>query len=256
MSATHITRTVAWNSESVYKYKLVLDADFTILGVVGNQVTVNINGTYTVYQSEHDQEMVSAPASDFGFLFFGNVIPAAPTTVIPGDFYEAALPTLFGGDAEQYMSDMLLEFRGDTYQSDGGNFTSLWTRNDGLIINRKFGNTSTTIPINETITVSASGGGVAPVLSWSATYVTFNPTTYHWGESVAWVTIADLDYRPGQTYNNGTWYTHDRAGGAANLYDGGNWQEMRTWNGAAASDNPPLIRHSNGWLNMRRIGAE
>lgn len=199
--AKHITKTVAWNDMDVYKYKITLDAYFDLVSLSGTTATINISGNYIINQSEHDQQMVSVPASDYGFLFEGNVIPAAPTTVIGGDHYMENLPTLFGGSAEQYYSAMLLEFRGDTYASDGGNFTNLWTKSDGLVINRKFGNTTTTIPININVTVDVSSGGVAPVLSWSTTYVTFNPTTYHWGDSVAWVTWVDLNWDATLTYN-------------------------------------------------------
>lgn len=199
--ATHITKTVAWNNTNVYKYKITLDAYFELVNLVGTTATINISGNYIVDQSEHDQEMVLTGASDFGFLFEGNVTPAAPTTVIPGNFYMASLPTLFGGSAEQYSSLMLLEFRGDTYATDGGNFTNLWTKSDGLIINRKFGNTSTTVPLNINVTVDVSSGGIAPVLSWATTYVTFEPTTYHWGDSVAWVTWVDLNWDATLNYN-------------------------------------------------------
>ena len=263
--ATHISRSVAWNDPDEYKYKITLDADFDIVSVVGTTATIRIVGTYTVDQTEHEQQMVSAPASDFGFLFYGEVIPAAPATVIPGDHYMATLPTLFGGSAEQYMSKMMLEFRGDTYASDGGNFTSLWTVHDGLIIDHKFGNTSTVVPIDETIQVDVSDGGRSPILSWSATYVTFNPTTYHWGQSVAWVSFVDLDYRPGATLDTNTsvWKSHNRANGACHVLPnttGTNWQECRTIGGdVGAQGNPPLILHdanANSWYNQKRIGKE
>lgn len=259
MAATHITKTVAWNevSPTDFKYKLTLDAYFDIVNVSGNYVTINITGNYTVAQTEHQQQLVAYPASDFGFLFFGNVIPAAPTTVIPGDFYQAALPTLFGGSAEQYQNKLMLEFRGDTYASDGGNFTTVWTRKDGVVWNRKFGNTSTVIPINETITMVADQGGLTPVLSWSTTYVTFNPTTYHWGDSEAWITIADLDYRPGGIYVSGSgWLSHNRSGGADDIYDGSSWNTMRTAGAPSAKGNPPEIYHNGDWYNMRKIDQE
>lgn len=263
--STHISRTVAWNSESEYKYKITLDAVFDIVSVSGYTATVNIQGNYIIAQTEHEQQMVSAPASDYGFLFYGEVIPEPPTTVIAGDHYMSALPTLFGGSAEQYMSELLLEFRGDTYASDGGNFTNLWTVHDGLIINRKFGNTTTTIPVNETFQVDISDGGRAPILSWSATYVTFNPTTYHWGDSIAWVSLADLDYRPGAALDTNTsiWKSHNRANGACHILSDVNdmtWHECRTVAGdVGAQGNPPLILHAanaNSWYNQKRLGKE
>lgn len=256
--ATHISRTVAWNDLDYYKYKITLDADFEVVSVVGNIATVNITGNYIVAQSEHDQEMVTVPASDFGFLFEGEVIPAAPTAVIPGDHYMEAIPTLFGGSAEQYRDKMLLEFRGDTYRADGGNFTNLWTDSDGLIINHKFGNTSTTVPLNITLQVDVSDGGRSPILSWATTYVTFDPTTYHWGDSVAWVSFVDLDYRPGAIMDT-SWQSHNRSGGTCHIVTnatGPVYTEMRTVGAPTAMGNPPSAYHDNKWYNQLRIGVE
>lgn len=199
--STHITKSVAWNSPDTYKYKITLDADFSVTDVQGTTATVRIVGNYIVDQTEHQAEMVAYPASDYGFLFEGNVVPASPTTLIPGTHYMETIPTLFGGDAEQYRNQMLLQFRGDTYQADGGNFTNLWTKTDGLIINRKFGNTSTTVPLDITIQVDVSNGGQSPVLSWATTYVTFNPTEYHWGDSVTWVTFVELTWEAQVNYD-------------------------------------------------------
>lgn len=254
--ATHISKTAAWNDLDYYKYKITLDADFDIVSVVGTTATISIQGTYTVYQTEHEQQMVSVPASDFGFLFYGEVIPAAPTTVIPGTHYMESLPTLFGGSAEQYMSKLMLEFRGDTYRADGGNYTSVWTVHDGLIVDRKFGNTTTVIPVNETIQVDVSEGGRSPVLSWSSTYVTFNPTTYHWGDSVAWVSFVDLDYRPGAILDT-NWKSHNRVAGKCHMITnptGPVFTEMRTVGAPTALGNPPSIYHDNKWYNGAKIG--
>lgn len=62
------------------------------------------------------------------------------------------------------------------------------------------------------------------------------------------------DYRPGQTYNNGTWYSHDRTGGWAGVWDGSTFKEMRTDNGPTGTTNPPYIMHNDGWHNQRKIG--
>lgn len=64
------------------------------------------------------------------------------------------------------------------------------------------------------------------------------------------------DYRPGKILdNNDVWQSHNRNGGSANVQkDDGTWKEMRTQNGAVGDDNPPYIRHSDGYKNMRKIG--
>lgn len=260
--ATRIVKSNIWNPEDL-KYGVTIDAMFDIVSVVGNTATVSVVGNYIIQQTEHGSEMPNAPASDYAFLFEGEVTPGQTGSTIPGDHYMEPLPTLFGGSAEQYRSKMLLEFRGDTYRADGGNFTNLWTKSDGLVINRKFGNTTTRIPINTTISVDISSGGQAAILSWVTTYVTFAPTVYRWGSMVAWVSLDDLDYRPGAVLGatEGVWLSHNRAGKAAHiLADTSNtaWQEMRTIaGGSGGKGTPPSIlsaNDSNTWFNQKRLG--
>lgn len=64
------------------------------------------------------------------------------------------------------------------------------------------------------------------------------------------------DYRPGQILdNNKIWQSHNRSGGADNIYTGSDWRTMRTENGAVGTDNPPYMRHTSEWKNQRKIGA-
>lgn len=63
------------------------------------------------------------------------------------------------------------------------------------------------------------------------------------------------DYRPGQCLHSGTWQSHNRSGGSANVLRSGTWTEMRTINGGDASGDPPTIRTNGGWKNQRKIGA-
>lgn len=70
-----------------------------------------------------------------------------------------------------------------------------------------------------------------------------------------------MDYRPGKTYNssNTTWWSHDRATGAANIRNAANtgWTTMRTIGGdGSRTGNSPYIRSSSNWVNQRRIGSE
>lgn len=69
----------------------------------------------------------------------------------------------------------------------------------------------------------------------------------------------DMDYRPGATYNGSNWMSHNRTGGAARIYNGGSWGEMRTKSGPdyenqPATGDPPLIYTNSGWRNMFNIG--
>lgn len=67
-----------------------------------------------------------------------------------------------------------------------------------------------------------------------------------------------MDYIPGKTYkaSDNTWYSHNRRpGGSAKLWNGTGWSaDMKTINGPTGTDNPPKIKHSDAWHNMRRIG--
>lgn len=69
----------------------------------------------------------------------------------------------------------------------------------------------------------------------------------------------EYDYRPGAIYDGGTWQSHNRNGGAANIFNGFSWQEMRThYNGAEGvrqSEDPPFI-YTGSWQNMHNIGED
>ena len=63
------------------------------------------------------------------------------------------------------------------------------------------------------------------------------------------------DYIPGEILdNNNSWQSHNRTGGTAKIYNGSTWLEMKTKNGPTESGDPPMIYHSTGWKNMRKIG--
>lgn len=65
------------------------------------------------------------------------------------------------------------------------------------------------------------------------------------------------DYRPGETYSNGTWYSHDRSVGWAGLWSGSTFSEMRTLDGnGVTTGDPPYIYGSGNWRNQRKTGVE
>jgi len=77
------------------------------------------------------------------------------------------------------------------------------------------------------------------------------------GVGVRFKNILPADYRPGKILdNNGVWQSHNRQNGMSKILGPNGWIEMRTINGAEASDNPPLIRHQSEYKNMRKSGAE
>lgn len=66
----------------------------------------------------------------------------------------------------------------------------------------------------------------------------------------------EIDYRPGKILdNNSVWQSHNRSGGADNIYNGSTWNTMETSAGGSGQGNPPTIRHSSSWYNQRKIGA-
>lgn len=65
------------------------------------------------------------------------------------------------------------------------------------------------------------------------------------------------DYRPGETWVNGRWMSHDRTDGDALLCLGGNnWREMRTEEYKGGRLRAPIIYRGGDWTNMAKIGAE
>lgn len=61
-------------------------------------------------------------------------------------------------------------------------------------------------------------------------------------------------YRPGEVWDGSTYLSHNRSGGARNIWTGGSWQECTTMNGPNGSDNPPTIWNGSRNENMRLIG--
>lgn len=69
--------------------------------------------------------------------------------------------------------------------------------------------------------------------------------------------ILPPDYRPGDTYDNNAWWSHNRSSGWAGVWDGGAFREMRTESGdGVVSGNPPYIYNGSNWVNQRKIGNE
>ena len=70
-----------------------------------------------------------------------------------------------------------------------------------------------------------------------------------------WIRVQNVlppDYRPGQHLVSGTWQSHNRSAGKADIMRTGSWATMRT---IAGSGDPPLIRKSGSWVNQAKIGA-
>lgn len=63
-------------------------------------------------------------------------------------------------------------------------------------------------------------------------------------------------YRPGATYLENTWKSHNRSGGAADKRDNNAWVEMRTIDAPSGQGDNPSIRRSDDWYNQAKVGAE
>lgn len=127
-----------------------------------------------------------------------------------------------------------------------------------------------------TFTVSSTQPtwGFYEFLGWSRTQYTDSRTEadveYRAGDtitlqranpSLTLYAVWRMDYRPGKTYNasNTTWWSHDRATGAADIRNAANtgWTTMRTIGGdGSRTGNPPYIYSGSNWANQRRIGSE
>lgn len=113
---------------------------------------------------------------------------------------------------------------------------------------------------SESFTVSASGyiralfyaAGSASTPSPTPTYPYAYPNSSYSEASQAPIYIV-TDYRPGEIRNGGTWKSHNRSGGHADIRRSGGWVEMRT---EAGTGNPPSIRRDGSWENQAKIGAE
>lgn len=66
--------------------------------------------------------------------------------------------------------------------------------------------------------------------------------------------VAPPGYRPGMTYNNGRWYSHNRTNGAANIRTPSGQTTMLTTRGGVGTTDPPYIRYPSGNIDMRKIG--
>lgn len=66
--------------------------------------------------------------------------------------------------------------------------------------------------------------------------------------------VAPPGYRPGMTYNNGQWYSHNRTSGAANIRTPSGYATMLTTRGGVGTTDPPYIRYPSGNVDMRKIG--
>lgn len=250
-----VNRTVTWRAGegTPIKYTFTIDANLDIVSIQNNIATLRLNGS-VILENHPTNSRNSFAASDFAVLLPGDKDMGGANFNPGTQYYQAALPCL-PNTSPDYQASVLCQFRGDTWISDptnNRNKVSLYY-NGGMAVNQV--DTETTIPvaIDITYTCPVSQGG-NPALIWYSSGAD-NATTYNWLSKQVWVTWAELDYRPGASWDGTTWQSHNRSNGACDIYNGSSYVEMRTANGPDATDNPPHIRHADGYHNMRKIGA-
>lgn len=255
--AVNVNQYVEWNAGAgtPVKYSFTINAQAEVTASTSTTITVRLWGNLVIVNHPNNSRN-SWAASDFAVLTLGGYDPADYQFTQGVSYYEAALPTLPNAP-QSYLDAMLAEFRGDTYVSDGPNRSSLWVKGSGVVIDSYSSDGTQTVPIDLTFTVTLTGDREQPILIWNSSGAA-NSTSYGWLTHQVWLSLVDLDYRPGAVLDsNSVWQSHNRTGGTAHiLTGGGTWREMRTINGLEASDNPPSIRMNNKWLNQRKLGKE
>lgn len=254
--AVSVNQYVEWRagSSSPVKYSFAINAQADVTAATSTTITVRLWGNLTITNHPNNSRN-SWPASDFAILTLGGYDPANYSFTPGTSYYKAALP-IIPNAPQAYYDAMLAEFRGDTYRSDGPNCSSLWLKGQGVVLNRYDSDGSRTFPIDMSFTVTLSGQREQPILIWNTSGAN-SSVSYGWLQHQVWLSLVDLDYRPGKLYdNNIAWQSHNRGAGAANILAGNTWTTMRTMDGGDGSGNPPTIRHGSGFKNMRRIGGE
>lgn len=251
-----VYQTVEWQAGAgtPVKYSFTISAYADVVASTSTTIDVRLWGTLLITNHPNNSRNTWA-ASDFAVLTLGGYDPADYQFTAGTSYYEAALPTLPNAP-QSYYDAMLAEFRGDTYVSDGPNRSSLWIKNQGVVLNQYSADGTSTFPIDLTFTVTLTGVIDQPILIWNTSGAN-NSTSYGWLQHRVWLSLVDLDYRPGATLDsNNVWQSHNRGTGKAHILNSSNvWQEMRTVNGLTSSDNPPSIR-TDKWYNQRKLGKE
>lgn len=255
--ATHISKTWSWaaGAGTPIKYTFNLDADFEVVSVTPQGIaTIHIWGTAGV-QNNPTNSRNSFQASDFAVLGAGGMNLKTQHQFTPGvAYYQSALPFIPDG-SQSTINKILLQFRGDTWIYDpynNKNRSSLWSKQNGLLLNTYDGSIYQSFRIDMTYTVDVSQEGDVPILTWTISG-SDSATQTTWLEEETWMSWFQLDYRPGERKISGTWKSHNRSGGVA---DRKGYGTMRTSKGGVGTDDPPSRKTSGVWKNMKRIGQE
>lgn len=251
--AVQIDKYVQWQAGpgTPVKYSFEFHGETDIMSISGNTATIYLRGTATVSNHPYNSQN-SWAASDISALCPGDK-DIWNYQFSPGvSYYETSLPCAPNAPAG-YQDSILIEFRGDTYRNDGPNRSNLYVKGSGMVLNQLSTEESRSFQIDQTFTITLTGDPNQQILTWVSSGAN-NSTDYSWYMHEAWATLIDFDYRPGKIWDGSAWQSHNRPSGAANVYNGSTWNTMRTVDGGAGTGNPPSIRYSSDWKNMRKIG--
>lgn len=253
--AVNVIQFVEWRAGAgtPVKYSFAINAQAEVVGSTSTTIDVRLWGSLTVANHPYNSQN-SWPASDFAVLTIGGYDPADYQFTPGTSYYQAALPTLPNAP-QSYLDAMIAEFRGDTYITDGPNRVSLWTYSGSTI--SYSGEGQWNVPIDKTFTVTLDGTPTQAILIWNTSGAS-SSTSYSWLTHQVWLSLVDLDYRPGTIADNSVvWQSHNRTGGSAHVLNSSNtWLEMRTIGAPTEKGNPPSIRKNDLWFNQAKLGKE
>lgn len=249
-----INRIKSWQAgpDTPYKYTVNFSLICDQISQDNDNATFSLTGVVSVTNYPNNSRN-SWAASDFAVLTLGGFDPNDYPFTAGTSYYETPLPAIPNAP-QSYLDAVLIEFRGDTYATDGPNRVSLYVKGQGVVLNASSADGTTPFNINTTFTIPLNGNPSQEVLIYVESGAN-NSTDYSWLAHQVWASMFDFDYRPGAVYSGG-WLSHNRSGGAANIYNGSSWVEMRTIDGGVGTTNPPSIYNGSKWVNMRKIGQE
>lgn len=244
---TSITWTEGAGGAPKYTIEYKFTCDMTVQTIT--QATFHLYGNINVIN--HQAPDRNSHASDYAIISTGDMRPADYPFTPGQDYAFQPLPFVPGAPAAA-LDKVLIEFRGDLIEHQQ-NAVSLYTKNQGYILQSNQEVKSWTYPFDTTYTMPLTGDENQTVLWYTETGV--GSSGYGWTPR-PFATLIDFSYRPGYSIGNGVELSHNREGGAANILGNGSWNTMRTMSGGIYSDDPPFIKHPTGYKNMRRIGQE
>lgn len=250
--AFSINRQVEWQAGvgTPSKYGVGVNATCDLVSVVGSTATFRLVGTITVINNPTNSQN-SFPASDIAVLSPSDYDPRSYSFSAGTSYYQQPLPFLPNAP-QSYVDAMLFEFRGDT-ERPNPNRSSLYIKGQGVVLNSGSSQFTNAYNINTTFQLPLSGSPTQEVLIWNSSGAG-STTEYGWSQRQVWATMLDFDYRPGAIWNGTAWVSHNRDGGARDIYNGSSWVTLRTIDGGSGTGNPPSIYNGNNWSNQRRVG--